>query len=225
MKALSIPFDRVDRWKSRQTLVSLAIAFGTTALIALWSKSSDALTAADHALSFALGVVLPLTALSLVRKLSDGDNLRNFAAPEVRYGASRRQCVFASFWPLTGGLVLLAVLLTLVALVLTHGPGGERLRADVVASVPVACASAFAYSTWLAAGATFGARGAGSVWVLVADIVLGSMPLPVAFATPRGHVRHLLGLQASELAQWISFPALFGLALLGLAVLFVRVPR
>ncbi len=220
-----MPLDRVDRWKSRHTLVSLAVALGTTALFAHWSKSTDALTAADHALSFTLGVVLPLSALSFVRKLSDGDNLRNFAAPEVRYGASRRKVVFGSFWPLTGGLVALSILLTLVALVLAHGLGGERLRADALASVPVACVAGLAYSALLSAGATFGARGAGSVWVLVADIVLGSMPVPVAFATPRGHVRQLLGLQASELAQWISFPALFGLAFLGLAVLFVRVPR
>ena len=58
------------------------------------------------------------------------------------------------------------------------------------------------------------------------DWVLGSLPLPIALATPRGHVRHLLGFEiASGLPQWASFPALAGFSLLAAFVLAWRVPR
>jgi hypothetical protein len=64
------------------------------------------------------------------------------------------------------------------------------------------------------------------LWALLYDWVLGSLPLPIAWVTPRGHVRHLLGFEvASGLPQWASFPALAGLGLLASFVLVWRVPR
>lgn len=226
MSELTIPLEMKQLWSSRQTLLTLVLAFGSTCLGASWLESTDAVGAPDRSLSFVLGIVLPLTAFSFVRVAASGTNLRSFAQAAARHGASRRASLLRSLTVLCVSLIGLSALLTAVALVLSHGASDPRLVADGVASVPVASAAALAYVWCLSAGATFGARGAGSLAFLVSDAILGAFPYPAAWATPRGHVRHLLGLEgAASLPQWVSFPALLAFTLVGLAIVCARVPR
>ncbi len=226
MSATTISWDLRRRWLSRQTALTLAGAFAATWLVSRWEVSADPTAAVDRSLSFVHCVVVPLLAFAFVRQTANGESLQQFAAPLARHGKNRRAALLSALLPLSATLVVVALVLTCLALGLTHGLRGPHLLADVVATSPTACLSALVYVVWLAAAATFGATGAGSLWVLLYDWVLGSLPLPIAWATPRGHVRHLLGFEvASGLPQWASFPALAALGLLASFVLVWRVPR
>ncbi len=226
MSAMTISWDVRSRWLSRQTALTLALAFAATWLVSRWEHSADPTAAVDRSLSFVHCVVLPLLAFAFVRQTANGESLRQFAAPLVRHGKNRRAAVLWALLPVSAGLLVVALLLAWLALGLTHGLRGPHLLADIMATTPIACLTALVYVAWLSAAATWGATGAGALWALLYDWVLGSLPLPIAWITPRGHVRHLLGFEvASGLPQWASFPALAGLGLLASFVLVWRVPR
>lgn len=211
---------------ARRSLLWLVAAFASTALVARWEQSVDPNSAVDRSLSFVHCVVVPLLAFAFVRSASEGGNLREIAQPLVRYGADRRTAAARALSISGARLLATSLLLTWLTLGITHGARGALLSADLLATTPITCFAALTYVAVFAAAATWGRTGSGSLWVLLYDWVLGSLPLPIAWLTPRGHVRHLLGFEvASGLPQWASFPALALFLLVAVFVLAWRVPR
>ncbi len=226
MSVLVLPEGARRRLVSRGALLSGVVAIAAVLLVSAYERYADPTSAVDRALSFCFGVVLPLLCYSAWRRAADGGHLARVQAGLSRYGENRRRAVLITSLVLGPVLAVAAVLLAAVALVTSHGVGDGHLGPDLLATLPVAALGATAYAGWLALGASFGARGTGIVWLLLVDWVVGSTSLPIAAAVPRGHVRHLLGLdEGLGFSQWISSPALLGLGLLCLALALWRVPR
>src|SRR5690606_14754852 len=172
------------------------------------------------------GVLVPLAAVAAVLRLCDDASLRQFGSSAARYGTNRRAAVLKSLAMVAVGLVLVACVSAGAALLTARRVGDPRLVADLLATTPVAAATALAYVAWMAAGATFGTRGGGVLVALLVDWLAGATALPVAWGTPRGHTRHLLGLEAAfGFPPWVSFAALLGLSATAAALIALRVAR
>lgn len=219
-------------WEARSAFAPLrsaawgVVGLSLAAIVGRAERSSQLLAAPDRSLAFALGVLLPLFAVGVVVHLAGGTNLRDLGAPAARYGLDRRAALLRGWSVVTLGLALFAMLLAGTALLASRGLHDGKLLADLLATLPVAGAAALAYGAWFAAGACFGARGAGVLVVLLLDWLAGATALPIALATPRGHVRHLLGLEAAFThPAGVSFLVLLGLSLAALGVVVLRTPR
>lgn len=226
MRAALIPWDAHRALSPRRGLVWGTFAVLAAALIAAIERSSEEPGAPDRSLAFVLGVLVPLLGVAAVLRLADEGNLRQLGASAARYGTNRRSGVLRSLLAVALGLTIAACSSAWVALLVSRGPSDPRLLADLLATTPIAAGAAFAYVAWMAVGATFGDRGGGVLIALLADWLAGATSLPVAWGTPRGHVRHLLGLEAAfGFSPWISFAALASLTAVGAALVALRVPR
>lgn len=214
----ALPLRRIVLWSSLTVLLA--------ALVGALEQSREPTGAPDRSLAFALGVLVPLAAVAAVLRLCGDGSLRHFGSSAARYGTNRRAGVLKSLAMMASGLVLVACVSAGAALLASRPFGDPRLVADLVATTPVAAATALAYLAWMAAGATFGMRGGGVLLALLVDWLAGATALPVAWATPRGHARHLLGLEAAfGFPPWVSFAALLSLTAAAAALIALRVAR
>lgn len=221
-----VPWELRRALPLRRTLLWSVLTVGLAAVVGAVERSQEPTGAPDRSLAFALGVLVPLIAVAAVLRLCDHASLERFGSAAARYGTNRRAKVLASLSVVACGLVLVACTSVWAALLTSRTFGDPRLVADLVATTPVAAAAACAYAAWMAAGATFGARGGGVLVALLADWLAGATALPVAWGTPRGHTRHLLGLEAAfGFPPWVSFAALLALTAAGTALVALRVPR
>ncbi|NLE87497.1 MAG: hypothetical protein GX607_13995 [Myxococcales bacterium] len=226
MSGRVFPWEVRALFPARRTLSWLAIPLAAAALVGRARSADDAAAAADASVELTFGILLPLLATAAVIHLTGGSNLRDLGASAARYGMNRRARVLTALAAVTVGLVGVALLLTAVSLPAARGLSDPRLVADLLATAPVAVTLGLAYGPWLAAGACFGSRGGGVLAALLIDWLAGATALPIALATPRGHARHLLGLEAAfSFAPWLSFLALLGLAGLGALLVVLRTPR
>jgi hypothetical protein len=226
MRPAVLPWEARSAFTPTRTLVWSLVGGSAAALVGRVERSAEVFGAPDRSLAFALGVLLPLFAVGALAHLAGGTNLRELGAPAARYGLDRRAALVRGWSAVTLGLVLYGCLLALVALLASRGLSDAKLGADLLATLPVAGAAAVAYGAWLAAGACFGLRGAGVLVALLVDWLAGATALPIALATPRGHVRYLLGLEgAFTHPAWVSFAALLGLSAVALGVVLGRTPR
>lgn len=204
-----LPFARIFRsgraWISVLLWASLAIAIG------LVEKSRGAPHAADHVLPDAYGgLVLPLVVFALVGAVVVSSGLRSALNPLTAIGATGTRAAIASIVvvALVSAVACGALGAALVPLAGAEAP----LRADVLASGWVSALGAACYASFFVFGASFGKSGAGRMVLLVADWILGSAGGPLEMATPRGHLRNLLGgaplLHVSQTASAITLGAI-----------------
>lgn len=221
-----LPWEARRLFPPTRTALWGAVILATAFVVARWERTQQLLGAADRGLSFALGVLLPLAATGAVVHLAGGANLREVGSAAARFGLDRRRRLLGAWLLVTAGLALFAALLGVVTLLGARGTSDAQLGADLLATLPVALLAAPAYAAWLGVGATFGRQGAGLLVVLLVDWLLGATGLPAALATPRGHIRILLGLEgAFSHPAWGSFLALVGMTALATAILTWRTPR
>lgn len=198
--------------RTRVTVVGwcmLAIA------LAIAARSSGSSRAADHALLGSYGpLVLPLLAYTLVGAVVGAQSLSSSTAPLVALGAQPARAsavallVAAAACTVAGGLVAAVVAL------LAHGSADATIGRDAIASAYASGLGGAAYAAWFLLGASLGKRGGGRPVLLVVDWLLGATDGAASLATPRGHVRNLLGGTAPmDLSQRASAGVLVVLAI------------
>jgi hypothetical protein len=184
-------------------------------VFALAARSGGSSHAADHVLLEAYGpLVLPLLSYALVGAVLGSRSLSSSTAPLVAFGAAPWRAVALALVVAAAACAVAGALLAAGVDVLAHGPADSPLARDGVASAYAGGLGGAAYAAWLGLGASFGKRGGGRLVFLVVDWVLGASDGAAALATPRGHVRNLLGgMPPMDLSERASGVALVALAM------------
>jgi hypothetical protein len=199
----------------------LALGFGLAA------RARGSAHGADHVLVEAYGaLILPLLAYTLVGAVTGPRSLAASTAQLVLFGAAptRAAAVTVSV-AVAGGAALGAALAAMVALA-AHGSSDPPVAVDALASAYAGALGGAAYAAWFAMGASLGKRGGGRTVLLVADWVLGLGRGVLAIATPRAHLRSLLGGTAPmEWSGRASAAALVVIAVLCVAIAVRRASR
>ena len=138
----ALPLRRIVLWSSLTVLLA--------ALVGALEQSREPTGAPDRSLAFAVGVLVPLAAVAAVLRLCGDASLRHFGSSAARYGTNRRAGVLKSLAMMASGLVLVACVSAGAALLASRPFGDPRLVADLVATTPVAAATALAYVAWMA---------------------------------------------------------------------------
>jgi hypothetical protein len=166
----------------------LALGF---ALAARWR---GAVHGADHVLVDAYAaLILPLLVYALVGALLGRRSLATSIAPLVAFGASPARTALAIVGVAVAASVVAGALLAALLAFVAHGASDPPAAGDALASAYAGALGSAAYAGWFALGATFGKRGGGRTLLLIMDWVLGSGRGVMAIATPRAHLRNLLG--------------------------------
>jgi hypothetical protein len=166
----------------------LALGF---ALAARWR---GAVHGADHVLVDAYApLILPLLVYTLVGAVLGTRSLAASAAPLVAFGASPARTALAIVGVALAASVIAGGLLGALLAFVAHGAGDPPAARDALASAYACALGSAAYAGWFALGATLGKRGGGRPLLLVVDWVLGLGRGVMALATPRAHLRNLLG--------------------------------
>ncbi|MGP6156527.1 MAG: hypothetical protein ACLPYS_03190 [Vulcanimicrobiaceae bacterium] len=188
---------------------AIAVAF---AIATRWRGSSHA---ADHVLLEAYGpLLLPLLAYAIVGGVVGAQSLSRSAAPFVAFGASPARAAAAAVAVAAVTCMVAGALLAAGVDVLAHGSTDPPLLRDSMASAYAGGLGGGGYAAWFMLGASFGKRGGGRPVLLVVDWVLGASDGAAALATPRGHLRNLLGgMPPMDLPERASAAALLMLAI------------
>jgi len=191
---------------------------------ALAARSRGSANGADHVLVNAYGaLILPLLAYTLVGAVLGARSLAASIAPVVRLGAAPTRAAVVTVGVAVGaGAAVGAVLASVVAL-LAHGSGDPPAASDALASAYAGALGGAAYTAWFVVGASFGKRGGGRAVLLVADWVLGLGRGAVALATPRAHLRNLLGGTAPM--EWSGRASAAALVMIAVVCAVVAVRR
>jgi hypothetical protein len=189
---------------------------GLALVIAEVARRSGAVHGADHVLVDTYGaLVVPLIAYVVVGAAVAAQSLRGSTTPLVAFGAAPMRAAMAT---LAVVVVLCAVSCGLVgAAVATvaHGMSDPPRLRDALTSAYAGALGGGAYAAWFALGASFGRRGGGRSIFLVIDWIAGATTGAGAVATPRAHLRNLLGgVPPMNLPERASAAALLALALL-----------
>jgi hypothetical protein len=168
----------------------IVLGFG----VALAARAKDAAHAADHVLIGAYGaLILPLLAYAVVGAALGARSLDGAVAPLVSFGAAPRNAAAITLAIAIGAsAVCCAVVASAVALI-AHGKSDPPIVSDAFSSAYAGALGGAAYAAWFGLGATFGRRGGGRAALLAADWLLDGAGAVLAVATPRAHVRNLLG--------------------------------
>ena len=170
---------------------------------------------ADHVLIDTYGsLALPLLSYVIVGAALASQSLRSSTAPLVAFGAQPMRAAAAAIAVAAASCALVGALVAAGVAVIAHGVADPPRWHDAAASAYVGALGGAAYAAWFSLGASFGRRGGGRVLLLIVDWVLGATGGAGALATPRGHVRNLLGGAAPmDLSQRTSAAALLLLAI------------
>jgi hypothetical protein len=209
-----LPAARIVRsprlWITLGAWSSLVVAFAVAARVDGWAHGADRVLASVYG-----ALALPFIALALARASFGGRSMTSSTAAVVAFGAPPWQAALASIF--VAALATAAVgagLAALVALV-AHGALDPARGHDAIVSAYVGGLGGGAYATWFALGTTIGRRGGGRILLLAVDWALGTAGGTTALATPRGHLRNLLGgvspMDVSERASAVVLVALAAL--------------
>ena len=179
---------------------------------------------ADHVLIDTYGALaLPLLSYVIVGAALASQSLRASTAPLVAFGAQPVRAAAAAIAVAAASSAIVGALVAAGVAALAHGIADPPRWHDAAASAYVGALGGAAYAAWFSLGASFGRRGGGRVLLLVVDWVLGAMGGAGALATPRAHVRNLLGGAAPmDLSERASAAALVLLAIAWAAVAMRR---
>jgi succinate dehydrogenase hydrophobic anchor subunit len=197
---------------------ALAFAFAVAA------RERGSAHGADHVLIDTYGALaLPLLSYVIVGAALASQSLRASTAALVAFGAQPVHAAAAAVAVAAASCAVVGALVAAAVAALAHGSADPPRWLDAAASAYVGALGGAAYAGWFALGASFGRRGGGRVLLLVLDWVLGATGGAGALATPRGHVRNLLGGAAPmDLSQRASAAALLLLAITWAAVAIRR---
>jgi hypothetical protein len=180
---------RTPRW-----LLVIAAWCAAAVAFALVAHSGGAAHGADHALVDAYGaLVLPLLAYAVVGAMLDARSLAASGAPLVAFGAPPARVAAVTLGVAAAAAALMGASVAAVVAVVAHGGSAPPPGRDALVSAYAGALGGAAYAAWFALGASFGRRGGGRAVLLVVDWVLGASGGAAALATPRAHVRNLLG--------------------------------
>jgi hypothetical protein len=213
--ALSFPVSRLLRLRRAWAFAGFWCALSLVAAFLARRRNPEA--ALDHVLgSVVAPITVPLTTYVIVSVLLGGVSLQAAASPLCRLGARPRDAATAFVAVAIGASAFTNAAVGLAVAAIDHPAGAPWLSRDlwVIAwSLPLGAA---AYGALFCYAASFGRRGLWRILPLTADWVLGSPDGWFAWATPRAHLRSILGFAAvGGLSQRAS-----GLALGALAVVF-----
>ncbi len=183
--------------------------------LAIAARRAGSSHAADHVLLQAFGpVVLPLLAYALVGAVVGSGALSSSGAPLVAFGAAPWRVAAATLFVACAACATAGGVLALAIDAVAHGAADPPIARDLIACVYVGGLGGSAYAAWLTLGASFGRSGGGRLAFLALDWALGASDSATALATPRGHLRNLLGgVPPIDLSERTSAAALLGLAL------------
>jgi hypothetical protein len=184
----------LGRLTQRRSLLGAASALAVVALVAISEKRAALFGATSRVLEGEVfGLILPIALVLASRRALDPTRLDTAATPLARFGPSRRAVALGLVLGSMIGAAALAASAATGAAVLAHDPTAPGVRFDVFSCAWIGALGASAYAALFALGATFGSRGAGRWWALVADFLLGSTSGVGALFAPRAHIQNLLG--------------------------------
>jgi hypothetical protein len=208
-----LPLARLLRpWRIRLTVIAWCVL---AIVLAVAARSNGSSRAADHALLGFYGpLVLPLLAYTLVGAVVGGQSLSSSTAPLVALGAQPTRASAVALLVAAAACAGAGALVAGVVAMLAHGTGDPPLARDTIVSAYAGGLGGTAYAAWFVLGASLGKRGGGRPVLLVVDWLLGATDGAASLATPRGHVRNLLGGTAPmDLSQRASAGVLVVLAI------------
>jgi hypothetical protein len=181
--------------------------------VALIARSSSSSHPTDNVLLGAFApLVLPLLAYVLTGAVVGSRALSASVVPLVSFGATPVRAAMAAVVVAVVACAATSSLLAGAMTVLSHGSTDPPLGGDFIASAYGGAAGGAAYAAWFTMGASIGRRGGGRAALLVVDWVLGAGDGASALASPRAHVRNLLGgrppMQLSERESAVVLAAL-----------------
>ncbi len=189
---LELPFARLTRTPRAWIPVTAWSLFAFGAALLLHRASPDS-SVGDAVQSVFGTIALPLLAYAVVGAVLGGDSLTGGARSLVAFGASPTRASLAEIVVAAVATALLGSIVGVLVVALAHGPSDPPLARDALATAWIAALGGAAYASLFALGASFGKRGGGRAWFLVLDWLFGSSDGVAGFATPRAHVRSLLG--------------------------------
>jgi hypothetical protein len=149
---------------------------------------------ADRVLSSVYGALaLPFIACMIAGAALGGRSMISSTAPLVALGTPPWRAALASVCVATLASAILGACLAALVACVAHGAADPPAGRDAIVSAYVGGLGGAAYATWFALGTTIGRRGGGRLAFLGLDWLLGGAGTPTALATPRGHLRNLLG--------------------------------
>jgi hypothetical protein len=187
-----LPLARIVRcprqWVTTGAWFALSVGFAIAARADSWAHG------ADHVLvSVYGGISLPFMAYTLVRAAFGERSMVAATAPLVSFGAPPWRAALACLGVAAAAAALMAAVLAAVVALVAHGSGDPPRVGDALVSAYVGGLAGAAYASWFTLGSAMGRRGGGRLLLLGLDWLLGSFGGPTALATPRGHLRNLLG--------------------------------
>jgi hypothetical protein len=175
-------------WLSLGVWCSLSLGFAMVARAQGWAHGADRVL-----LSVYGSLALPFIAYSIARVGFAGRSMASSTAPLVAFGAQPWRAAFASVCVTAIATALVGACLAASIALIAHGSADPAMGGDALVSAYVGGLGGAAYATWFAFGTTIGRRGGGRILFLALDWVMGGAESPTALATPRGHLRSLLG--------------------------------
>jgi hypothetical protein len=192
LQLAELPWARLTRTPRAWIPIGAWSLFALGAALVLHHTSPSA--SANDALEDVFGAVaLPLLAYGVVGAALGGDSLARGARSLVAFGASASRASLAEVLVAAAASALLASVVGVLVAVLGHGPSDPPLAGDALTTGWIAALGGATYASFFTLGASFGKRGGGRTWFLALDWLFGASHGAVAFATPRAHVRSLLG--------------------------------
>ena len=175
-------------WLGVTAWAALAFAF------AMAARQRGSAHGADHVLIDTYGALaLPLLSYVIVGATVASQSLRASTASLVAFGAQPMRAAAAAIAVAAASCAVVGALVAASVALLAHGIADPPRMHDALASAYVGALGGAAYAAWFSLGASFGRKGGGRLLLLVLDWILGATGGAGALATPRGHVRNLLG--------------------------------
>ena len=173
---------------------NLAAWFGLAIALAISTRARGLTHGADLVLLDAFGaIVLPLLAFGLVGGLVGSGSFAAGIAPLAAFGARPVLAAAATLTVVVASCTAAGGVLAAVVALLAHGSGDPPVVSDALASAYAGSLGGAAYASFFALGSSFGRSGGGRALFLVLDWIVGAFGGVVSLATPRAHLRNVLG--------------------------------
>lgn len=184
--------------RSWRLWVGLGIWCSVAVACAVVARQNGWAHGADRVLSTVYGALaLPFIACTIAGAAFGGRSMIASTAPLVAFGAPPWRAALACIGVAALATALLGACLAASVACVAHGAADPPVARDAIVSAYVGGLGGAAYASWFALGTTIGRRGGGRLVFLGLDWLLGAEGTPTALATPRGHLRSLLGGAAS----------------------------
>jgi hypothetical protein len=213
-----LPLARIARsprqWLTTGAWSALAVGFAIAARADSWAHG------ADHVLVSVYGSLsLPFMAYALAREALGARSMVAATSPLVAFGATPWRAALACSCVAAAAAALSGACIAAVVALVAHGSADPPQARDALLSAYVGGLGGAAYAAWFTVGSAIGRRGGGRLLLLAVDWLLGEAGGPLALATPRAHLRNLLGgVPPSSVSERTS-----ALALVALAVLYALI--